>query len=84
MTAYIVGGQYFETKMPLGTYEIRYASGDVWYGEKHLFGPSTSYAKADELFNFRYERGGYAGYTIELIMQAHGNLRTQSIGPAAF
>jgi hypothetical protein len=40
---FIASKQMFETKIPLGTYRILGARGDVWYGEQHLFGPSTSY-----------------------------------------
>jgi HPt (histidine-containing phosphotransfer) domain-containing protein len=38
-TMFVVGGNYFETKVPLGIYEMRYASGTTWYGTRHLFGP---------------------------------------------
>ena len=35
-----------ELKVPLGTFEIRYASGKQWYGYNYLFGDDTSYSKA--------------------------------------
>lgn len=84
LTAYIAGGRPFEVQMPLGTYEIRYAAGDTWYGTPHYFGPDTSFSKADELFHFTSDGYRYSGYTVELIMQAHGNLRTQHINEADF
>lgn len=61
--------------VPAGTYELRYASGDSWYGETELFGSSTSYSKAESLFTF----GNGSGYTVELYKQVNGNLHTNSI-----
>jgi hypothetical protein len=43
MLLFIGPNQTFETKVALGTYKIRGASGDILYGEKNLFGPSTSF-----------------------------------------
>lgn len=74
MTMYVEGGRYFETSVPLGTYEMRYASGKVWYGTRHHFGPETSYAKAEQKFEFQFDGSRYSGYKIELIMQSGGNL----------
>lgn len=84
MTMYIEGGRYFEGKVPLGTFEMRYASGKTWYGTKYYFGPETVYAKADKLLNFTSNSSGYSGYTVELILQRDGNLRTSPISRVAF
>lgn len=84
LTAYVVGGRPFEVLMPLGTYEIRYAAGDTWYGTEHYFGPDTAFSKANELFHFTFDGYQYSGYTVELILQAHGNLRTVNINEADF
>jgi hypothetical protein len=40
---FIGPNQTFETKVALGTYKVRGASGDTWYGASNLFGPSTSF-----------------------------------------
>ncbi len=84
LAAYIIGGHPFEVKVPLGAYEIRYAAGDTWYGTEHYFGPDTAYSKANELFEFTYDSYRYSGYTVELILQAYGNLRTSHIKAADF
>ena len=55
MTIYMRGGESFETLVPLGTYEIRYAAGDVWYGQAHLFGKSTAFSKISESFDFTFD-----------------------------
>src|SRR5262249_29592697 len=43
MLIYVSSNSEFETKIPLGTYTIRGAYGEIWYGEEKLFGPDTSY-----------------------------------------
>lgn len=84
MAFYIRGGESAECEVPLGTYEIKYACGETWYGANDLFGSKTSYAKADETFRF-YEEGGYVnGWTIELYLQTNGNLETIQISAFDF
>jgi hypothetical protein len=84
MTMYVEGGRYFETTVPLGIYEMRYAYGKTWYGPTHLFGPETLYAKTDRQFHFGFDGSRYSGYTVELIMQSSGNLRTIPLPPTSF
>ena len=79
---FIRSGGILEIKVPVGTYEIRYASGKQWYGTGYLFGPETAYSKAESLFTFSFDGYQYSGYTIELIMQRNGNLRTSGIQPS--
>jgi hypothetical protein len=52
MTVFVRGGETVETRAPLGKFIVKYASGDTWYGYDHLFGPDTTYTKADETFIF--------------------------------
>ena len=49
MSVFVRSGTTVEVDVPLGNYELRYASGETWYGHKHLFGQDTAYSKADEL-----------------------------------
>jgi hypothetical protein len=42
MLIYVRRSSLHALKVPLGPYRIHGAFGDVWYGEKHLFGPDTS------------------------------------------
>jgi Zn finger protein HypA/HybF involved in hydrogenase expression len=79
---FIRSGEIVEIKVPVGTYEIKYASGKQWYGIGHLFGPETAYSKAESLFTFSFDGYQYSGYTVELIMQRNGNLRTSGIQPS--
>ncbi len=84
LAIYIHGGETVEVEVPLGSYEIRYASGNDWYGDKGLFGIKTSYNKADELFTFSDTGYQISGYTITLYQVANGNLQTKSIDESQF
>jgi hypothetical protein len=84
LTVFVRGGSSVELKVPLGTYVVKYAAGDKWYGYTHFFGPSTGYSKAAETFTFAYEGNRVMGYTITLYKVHNGNLRTESISPNEF
>lgn len=84
LTIYIHGGETVEVKVPLGSYEIKYASGNTWYGGKTLFGSETSYNKADEFFAFTDNGSQITGYTITLYQVVDGNLQTISIDESQF
>lgn len=84
LSVYVCGGESIDIDVPLGTFQLVYASGSVWYGPTHLFGEDTSYAKADELFEF-YEEDGYVnGWTVSLYPVSNGNLDTTPIDPEEF
>lgn len=81
---FIRSGDTLKVNLPLGTYNIKYAFGRQWYGTKQLFGPETRYAKANQDFNFISDGYQYNGYTVELIEQVNGNLKTSSIDQNQF
>jgi hypothetical protein len=63
-------------ELPLGSYRLKFAQGDKWYGIKYLFGPGTAYSYVPDRMIF-YIDGDYArGHQIELIPQVNGNLET--------
>lgn len=84
MHIYLHPGKPFKSNIPLGLYMIKYATGSTWYGNKNRFGPETKYSMALERFDFLIEGNEAKGYSIELIMQQHGNLKTISISPEDF
>lgn len=79
MSAFVRGGDAFDTLVPLGSYDMRYAVGDSWYGQCVDFGEQASYVMCEERFDFRAEADHYTGYTVELILQVNGNLKTSPI-----
>lgn len=74
------GGTQMTYSVPLGTYKLRYASGPVWCGEDHLFGDDTATTEAADTFRF----DDNTHWTVELILQPHGNLRTHAIPRSQF
>jgi hypothetical protein len=84
IAGFIVGGQPFSTKVPLGTYELRYAAGQEWIDEQEYFGPQTTFYKADRLLTFSVEGDRVFGSEVELILQRGGNLRTSTIAKDKF
>ena len=84
MTIFIIGGNEITINVPLGSFEITYASGNKWYGYNDLFGKETAYSKADEIFNFRDTGYEISGYTITLYRVSNGNLNTQNISQSQF
>ena len=84
LTLFIRGGRSAEISVPLGTFRLKYATGETWYGSQYRFGPDTRYNEADRLFQFTDDGYQYSGYTVELFLQDNGNLRTEQISPDDF
>ena len=84
LTVFVRAGQQVDIKVPLGTYIVKYAAGRSWYGTQHLFGPQTSYAKADTTFDFHRQGNQITGYSITLYAVPGGNLATKSLSPDEF
>jgi hypothetical protein len=78
---YVRSGSTYRTKLPLGSYDLKYVTGQRWYGTTCLFGFATLYSKADKVFNFEQKGNQVTGYSVELILQIDGNLSTKSIQP---
>lgn len=71
---YIHAGNTASLYVPPGTYEIKWVSGDKWYGEERYFN-NYSAQKADETFTFDDSHI----WTVTLYTVADGNLGTDSI-----
>ncbi len=86
LIVYVRGGQRIEVTVPLGSYRLRYASGETWRGTAHLFGPGemTSYSASESVLSFEVSGGYVNGYTVELIRQVGGNMDTRRISPSQF
>lgn len=79
MIFFVRGGGSANVEAPLGAYELKYANGSTFFSTKCLFGIYTTRSKAKTIFNFSSSGGRVSGYTVELILQRHGNLRTETI-----
>lgn len=84
LTVFVHSGTTVSIDVPLGTFEVRYASGESWYGDEYLFGPGTAYSKADKTFTFEVVGNQISGFTITLYKVPYGNLHTSAIKPTEF
>lgn len=81
---FVRGGDTAEIDVPLGTYELYYATGEYWYGTDLLFGAETAYYKADDTFHFYESKDSINGWTVTLYAQRNGNLDTKLISADDF
>lgn len=84
MSFMVAPNSYAEVEVPLGEYEIFYATGETWYGPDLKFGPDTQYYQCDDTLRFYKDGKYYQGYTLELYLQNNGNLETDQISAANF
>jgi len=77
-------GHQVDMRVPFGTYVVKYASGQKWYGYQHLFGPDTAYNKADQMFAFRREGNQIKGFSITLYAVPGGNVSSLPINSKDF
>lgn len=84
LTIFVRGGETVKVHVPLGTYVVKYAFGENWYGDNDLFGPETRYSRAERPFVFQKEGGQYTGYSLTLSEPAKGNLKAAGINADEF
>lgn len=85
MTIFVRGGERVEVKVPIGTYDFTYASGeDKWYGKDNLFGSNTQYGTLDTTLDFSYDGYNTTGHTLTLYSVIGGNLKTTAINKSQF
>ncbi len=84
LTVFVRDGQTVTIHVPLGSYEMRYALGSIWYGSEYLFGPDSAYYRADKRFDFVLDGDQAKGYTITLYKVQNGNLKTSPIQAVDF
>lgn len=81
---FIHGGRTIEIEMPLGSYSMKYGSGNTWYGRGVYFGKQAAYSKSESIFSFKEDYNGYSGYTVTLYKVASGNMQTKGISQSDF
>ncbi len=84
LTVFIRAGQDVFVQVPIGTYEIRYATGTQWYGENDLFGKNTFYGKAQKSFVFKVNGNKVQGYSLYLYPKRGVPLPTKRINRNQF
>lgn len=84
MSFYVSAGCSTEVYVPLGEYEIYYATGSTWYGPELKFGSDTEYCKCEDTFSFYSTPSGYSGWTLKLYPIFNGNVATETVGAEEF
>ena len=77
ITIFVQDGKTIEVLIPVGTYAMKIASGNKWYGYGKYFGKEGAYSKAKENLTFEYQADGISGHEIKLYGVINGNLKTQ-------
>lgn len=70
--------------VPVGTYKLKYASGETWFGKADLFGRYTSYNQANSKLKFEIIGNQISGHTVELTKRVNGNLHTSTLSSSKF
>jgi hypothetical protein len=50
-TLFVRSGGTVTAYLPVGAYKLRFASGEIWYGEQHYFGDGTFYGEMADKIN---------------------------------
>jgi hypothetical protein len=83
---FVRAGSVAEVLVPLGDYALKYATGngELWCGPdaQYPFGAQTTFHRAEDIFTFSEDGNQYTGYTVELYLQANGNLPTSRLTAA--
>lgn len=74
-------GETVKVEVPLGQYEMTFASGTWWYGPDKLFGLTGELKKAIKVFHFYRTNNQIMGHTVDLSNRFDGNLPTRPLTP---
>lgn len=84
IAVFVRAGEQVEIGVPPGTYRVKFASGQQWYGENIWFGPDTDYSMVDASVSFSVQGNQLLGHELKLEQVLNGNLRRQKISAATF
>lgn len=80
----VKAGRSIKIDVPIGKYELYYATGTTFYGTKYLFGSRTVCTKADTILEFYTDGKYYQGHTVTLYKVENGNMSTREIDESQF
>ena len=81
---FINAGETTEVCVPVGKYEVSYATGEEWYGREYKFGDQTRYYKAEAEFEFYYKGDYVYGTVLTLYKVKDGNMETKEVDESEF
>jgi hypothetical protein len=87
---FVRGGETYQTKIALGTYHVRGAAGETWYGKRDLFGPDTQFFKlrgkdgTQQTLRFWQQGRTITGVTLNFQKVVGGNMEQEKISREEF
>ncbi|MEE0945038.1 MAG: Ig-like domain-containing protein [Clostridia bacterium] len=81
---YVKSGSSATVNVPTGTYELYYATGETWYGQKYKFGKATSFYKSDNNTILSENSRYYDVVEFTLYAVSNGNMHTETIDETEF
>jgi hypothetical protein len=84
MSIFLRAGDTIEVAVPPGTYQIKMASGQTWYGDAVRFGPNTSYGILNKALTFMNDGTQLLGHGLSLTRVREGNLKQRPLEAKAF
>ena len=84
LTVFVRSGHQVDMRVPFGTYVVKYASGQKWYGYSICSAPILRTPRRTSTFPFRREGNQIKGFSITLYAVEGGNLSTLPITPKDF
>lgn len=82
--AFIRSGSVLALRLPFGIYELKYASGETWFGPECLFGSSAQYGRLQRFILLTEKENAAATSTIELPSGASGMQAAERISEFDF
>lgn len=79
LLSFIQGGQSLNTRVPLGEFKLKYATGTNWCADAGLFSDDTVFSEANDTFIFSSSH-----LTVELPLQRDGEVMTKEISRNEF
>jgi hypothetical protein len=80
LSFFVRGGEPLTTKVPIGSFTLKAASGDHWCGESNLFGGGTKIVETGRTIDFASNEI----HTVSLTPRAEGNLPIRAIRRGSF
>lgn len=81
---YVEAGESANVDVPIGIYELYYATGNEFYNTEELFGEETRSYKADSMLIFYADNEYFNGHTLTLYPVTGGNFDTNEIAVDKF
>jgi hypothetical protein len=84
LSLFVRNGETATVKVPLGTFKVKMAQGNQWFGETRLFGTDMRVNQGLTPFTFSSDGRSITGHTLRLEDRIEGNYPTRQISADNF